>query len=101
MLRHFHYVLFSNGVALTTLLPFLALAHEDGGHMNQDGGYLNFYNGSSPEESSTPMTYFHDAEHSNLMVAHIVLMTLAWVFVLPIGLYPFMHNGSEKERDCS
>ena len=30
-------------------------------------------------------TYFRYSEHSGLLMAHIILMTVAWVFVLPIG----------------
>ena len=30
-------------------------------------------------------SYFAYSEHGGLMLAHIVLMTVAWVFVLPIG----------------
>lgn len=35
---------------------------------------------------ATELSYFRYQEHSHLMVAHIVLMTLAWVFVLPLGV---------------
>lgn len=32
-----------------------------------------------------PASYFQLKEHTGLMFAHILLMTLGWVFVLPIG----------------
>jgi len=31
------------------------------------------------------LTYFAHPEHGGIMLAHIVLMTVAWFFVLPIG----------------
>ncbi|ATZ47308.1 hypothetical protein BCIN_02g06000 [Botrytis cinerea B05.10] len=31
-----------------------------------------------------PSSYFRYSEHGSLMVAHIILMTIGWVFVLPI-----------------
>lgn len=31
-----------------------------------------------------PSSYFRHPEHGGLMVAHIILMTIGWVFVLPI-----------------
>lgn len=37
---------------------------------------------SSP---ASPSSYFSYAPHSGLMLAHILLMTLAWFFVLPVG----------------
>lgn len=30
-------------------------------------------------------TYFAHPEHAGLMYAHILLMTLAWIFALPVG----------------
>ena len=32
-----------------------------------------------------PISYFQLSENSGFMLAHIALMALAWVFVLPIG----------------
>ena len=32
-----------------------------------------------------PASYFQLKEHTGLMFAHILLMTIGWVFVLPIG----------------
>lgn len=31
-----------------------------------------------------PSSYFRYPEHGSLMVAHIIFMTIGWVFVLPI-----------------
>jgi hypothetical protein len=35
---------------------------------------------------AAPESYWQLADHSRLMLAHIVLMTLGWLFILPIGL---------------
>jgi hypothetical protein len=32
-----------------------------------------------------PETYFNYGEHAGFMTAHILLMTISWVFILPIG----------------
>lgn len=42
---------------------------------------------SSATTTSVPVrdTYWTYSEHKGLLTAHIVLMTLAWIFVLPIG----------------
>lgn len=40
---------------------------------------------------------YSQLEHSSTLVAHIVLMTLAWVFILPIGKYlSFFQVSSDK-----
>ncbi|KAH8661408.1 hypothetical protein BGZ60DRAFT_380826 [Tricladium varicosporioides] len=36
--------------------------------------------------SSDPQTYYQYGEHPGLIMAHILLMTIAWVFILPIGV---------------
>jgi hypothetical protein len=38
-----------------------------------------------PDQDSYPPTYFTLAEHAGVMYAHIGLMVIAWVFVLPTG----------------
>lgn len=42
----------------------------------------------SPMNSTlaTPVSYFSYAHYPSLLLAHIVLMTLAWFFILPIGM---------------
>lgn len=32
-----------------------------------------------------PPSYFHFSDHSAAIFAHIILMCLAWIFVLPLG----------------
>ncbi len=38
-----------------------------------------------------PGTYFQYGPHSALLTAHIFLMTISWVFILPIGT-PLLRN---------
>ncbi|KAK2628863.1 hypothetical protein QTJ16_001966 [Diplocarpon rosae] len=40
----------------------------------------------APVDMTEPETYFQHREHSALLLVHIVLMILGWVFVLPIGV---------------
>ncbi|RDL32444.1 Integral membrane protein [Venustampulla echinocandica] len=40
----------------------------------------------APEATAGPQSYFQYGEYSGWIVAHIVLMTIGWVFVLPIGV---------------
>lgn len=70
---------------LGLLLP-LATAHGDDEHNNMNMDM------SMPEPAATPVpaesyapNYFAHPEHRSLMYAHIALMTLGWVFVLPVG----------------
>lgn len=32
-----------------------------------------------------PQSYFQYGEHNSFLVAHILLMTIGWIFILPIG----------------
>lgn len=41
-------------------------------------------NSSSPVDIGTP-SYFRHPEHSGLMLGHIISMSIAWIFVLPLG----------------
>lgn len=34
---------------------------------------------------ASPASYFAFPDHGSLILAHIVLMTIAWFFVLPVG----------------
>jgi hypothetical protein len=80
------------GAFLLSLLLPLAAAHGDDEkkNMNMDMGM------SIPEPVATPVpadsfvpNYFAHSEHRGLMYAHISLMTLSWMFVLPVGK---LHN---------
>ncbi|KAK8076124.1 hypothetical protein PG994_003396 [Apiospora phragmitis] len=69
-------------LAAATILGALpaVLAHGDGEGMEMD----------APQEDqkldSYPPTYFSHPEHRGVMYAHVVLMVLGWVFVLPIAV---------------
>jgi len=93
-MRKFEKSLALAGVVLLGLLP-LAIAHgHDGdgdGEMAMD---MSMGEASVPRptihsnltaEVPGPPSYFQYGEHSGLIVAHILLMTIGWVFVLPIG----------------
>ena len=81
-------------VLLLELVP-LALAH---GHDGHDGMSMDMAMSSSHTTDNTtaspPMTsptepplpsYFSHPEYSGLILAHIVLMTIGWLFILPIS----------------
>jgi hypothetical protein len=82
----------------TTILLFglasLALAHgHDDGEMLSSGGdsglneaahTASFIDPDSPDMG--PPNYFRHSEHSGLMLAHIVLMSVGWIFILPLGM---------------
>jgi len=68
-------------------LASVAAAHGHDGEMNMD---MSEPGPSQPanlaaSDVAAPATYFQYGEHSGLLAAHIVLMTIGWVFVLPIG----------------
>ena len=55
---------------------------------------MHGHTASSPSASAAtgdadpgPMSYFAYGNHTGTIVAHIVLMVLAWFFVLPVGTY--------------
>ncbi|KAK0374859.1 hypothetical protein CLIM01_07766 [Colletotrichum limetticola] len=62
-------------------------AHEAGADaMKMDMGMAQGVDESKAESKSYPPTYFALADHAGIMYAHIGLMVLAWVFVLPIAV---------------
>jgi len=67
---------------LLEALP-LAVAHGSG----HDDGNMDM--GGSPEApasaDSKPMSYWSLADHVGIMYTHILLMSLAWAVVLPVG----------------
>jgi len=40
---------------------------------------------SSSSVDMGPPSYFRHPEHSGLMMGHIISMSIAWIFVLPLG----------------
>jgi len=86
-------------------LASLALAHGDDGHHDMDMGDMK-----APEphgEVSNMETDLYDMPsyaglgmHGKMILAHIVLMVMAWLFVLPIGMLANMctDQGSDAPR---
>ena len=78
------------GVAVLGLLP-AALAHGD--DMSMEKGEVD-----QPRPADQyPPTYFAHPDHRTAIYAHIVLMVLGWVFVLPSGeidLTPWLLRGA-------
>ncbi|KAK1725588.1 hypothetical protein CaCOL14_011270 [Colletotrichum acutatum] len=64
-------------------------AHEAGagaGDMEMDMGMAHGADEPKAESKSYPPTYFALADHAGIMYAHIGVMVLAWIFVLPIAV---------------
>lgn len=85
--------------SFATLAPvvLLALASAAGAHGHDAEMNLETGLPSRPTLPSTsgapntgPQSYFQYGEHTGLLMAHILLMVVAWVFVLPIGKW---HSG--------
>ncbi|KFA79125.1 hypothetical protein S40288_05710 [Stachybotrys chartarum IBT 40288] len=66
-------------LGLLVALPFVLA---DGDHHDHHHGEAAAEH--SHDDSDYPMTYFALPDFAGLIYAHIVLMTIAWVFVLPI-----------------
>jgi hypothetical protein len=79
------------GLVLLGLLPLASAHGDDEGDaaMNMDMGDSSVERPTIPSisnsTSSEPVSYFQYGGPTGLMVAHIALMTLGWVFVLPVG----------------
>lgn len=83
---------------LVLLFALTASAHEDETHMAADmdmdmemvtaGAGMPLGATTSNATLAVPPSYFRHPEHSHLILAHIALVTIAWVFVLPIGMNP-------------
>ena len=75
-------------VALAGLLPS-AIAYLHHGESNSTiGGSATGLSSTNSSVSLGPPTepsYFTDAAYSGLLIAHVALMILAWLFILPIG----------------
>lgn len=71
---------------LGLLLP-VVLAHGDDDTMDM-GEAVGLAADEPNPDVEYPPTYFAHPEHRGVLVAHIVLMVLAWVVVLPIGMAP-------------
>ncbi|OJD23903.1 hypothetical protein ACJ73_04745 [Blastomyces percursus] len=59
-----------------------------GGGAHSSNGHGNSTPSSSPSSSnsSSPMSYFAYQKHAGSIIGHVVLMVIAWFFILPIGV---------------
>lgn len=64
--------------ALLGLLSVVA-AHGHDEHINVTAEV------TSPASDAAPESYFQYGQYSTWILAHIAIMTLAWVFILPVG----------------
>jgi len=79
------YTNFTSVVLLGLLLPIVvAHSHEDETSMDMEASPSRPMIIASNVTTAAPESYFHYG-HSGFMVAHIALMTIGWVFVLPVG----------------
>lgn len=75
-----------------------AVAHGgDAGHGGHGGG--NSTADMPKDESEYPPSYFAHPEHVGVIYAHITLMVLAWVFVLPVCKLRTIVNASMTSPD--
>jgi len=82
--RHAVFLL-ASPAALLALIPF-ALGHGDEmGGMDGGMGMGMTTDQPQPEDGSYPPTYFTHPEHKGIIYAHIALMVVSWIFVLPVG----------------
>ncbi|KAI9743291.1 MAG: hypothetical protein M1818_003137 [Claussenomyces sp. TS43310] len=72
------------GSVLVLSLVSVASGHGSDAEMEMDHAKAAF-NSTDPLNMGPPSYFRHD-EHSGLMVAHIILMSIGWIFVLPLGV---------------
>lgn len=67
------------------------LAHEHGDHManplelEASSSHPTTHMNGMTSSVASPQSYFAYPEHSGLLGAHVILMVIAWFFILPIG----------------
>jgi hypothetical protein len=69
--------------AILSTLPAVFAHGDEGDSMDMDMGM-----GAEeprPDYNAYPPTYFTHPEHRGLIYAHIALMVLSWIVILPIG----------------
>jgi hypothetical protein len=78
-------------VVIVGALPaILAHGSDDGAmDMGEQGDIMDMTaKEPKPGPDSYPPTYFAHPEHVNAIYAHIGIMVIGWVFMLPIGMRP-------------
>lgn len=79
--------LLATAAVLGAVLPAV-LAHGDEGmsmHADMDGAMDMSAQQPEHDAQEYPPNYFGHAEHRGILLAHIALMVLGWVVVLPLG----------------
>ncbi|CAG8972886.1 hypothetical protein HYALB_00001306 [Hymenoscyphus albidus] len=81
------------GVVANVCILLFGIASVANAHDHVEGGNMNMGDTAVLRPAILPsgdnsdlQTYFQYGEHSGLMAAHIALMTIAWLFILPIGV---------------
>jgi hypothetical protein len=73
-------------VVLGLVIAPTALAHGSDPGDGSESGNDGTHGVPAGETPQYPETYFSRAEFASLIYAHIAFMTLAWVFILPVGM---------------
>lgn len=63
-----------------------AIAHGGDHHGEAPAMDMNMGADDGAEKPDYPPSYFDHPDHKAFVYAHIVLMTLSWVFALPVGM---------------
>ena len=84
-----NFVILTAAILLGFISSAVAHGHDENEDMNMDMGGMPISRPTIPIATDAamaePASYFQLTEHTGLMFAHILLMTIGWVFVLPIG----------------
>ncbi|KAF2804915.1 uncharacterized protein BDZ99DRAFT_511460 [Mytilinidion resinicola] len=75
-----------NIIALPTTVVLLEFAAVAAAHGDEGGNEPTAVMSNSSDEPHLPPSYMRHPEHVTLILAHIALMIVGWVFVLPIAV---------------
>jgi len=92
-----NFVTFSSAVLLGLVSTAVAHGHDEDMNMNMGVSSMAQPTTASGANATVAETYFRHSEHSGLLAAHIFLMTVAWIFILPIGTHSFLKFQNEEE----
>ena len=81
-----NFLTFSGVVLLGLASVAVAHGHDEDVNMNMGMPSMAQPTTASGANVTLAETYFRHSEHSGLLAAHIFLMTIAWIFILPIGI---------------
>ncbi|KAE9369615.1 integral membrane protein-like protein [Stipitochalara longipes BDJ] len=80
------FVTFSGAALLGLASVAVAHGHDEDMGMNMGAPSMAQPTTASGANVTVAETYFRHSEHTGLLAAHIFLMTVAWIFILPIGV---------------